>query len=103
MHWYAIKKSMDRKILFHYCIQFLTHKYFTAFHNIVNLYNKLFFVELINGYEVEKAQSYIEDCIAKHEPLLTVLRLMCLQSLCGNGLKQKLLDYYKTEVIQVSG
>ena len=67
-----------------------------------NQLNSVFISELINGYDIDKAQSYIEDCIAKHEPLLTVLRLICLQSLCGNGLKQKLLDYYKTEIIQVN-
>ena len=32
---------------------------------------------------------------------LQVLRLMCIQCLCNNGFKPKLLEYYKKEIIQV--
>ncbi|VDP79283.1 unnamed protein product [Echinostoma caproni] len=32
-----------------------------------------------------------------------VLRLICLQSFCNGGLKQRLLEYYKREVLQVYG
>lgn len=32
---------------------------------------------------------------------LQVLRLICIQSYCNNGLKTKVLDYYKREIIQV--
>ncbi len=34
--------------------------------------------------------------------LLQVLRLVCIQSICNNGFKPKLLDYYRREIIQVS-
>lgn len=49
-----------------------------------------------------KVNSYIEDCIAQKHPLIKVLRLICLQSVCNSGLKQKVLDYYKREILQVS-
>ena len=34
--------------------------------------------------------------------LLQVLRLMCMQSVTNNGLKQKIYDYYRREILQVS-
>lgn len=49
-----------------------------------------------------QVNSYIEDCIAQKHPLIKVLRLICLQSVCNSGLKQKVLDHYKREVLQVS-
>lgn len=33
--------------------------------------------------------------------LLQVLRLVCIQCISNNGFRQKLLDYYKREIIQV--
>lgn len=45
--------------------------------------------------------TYIEDCIANKDPLLKILRLVCMQSVCNNGLKQKVLDFYKREILQV--
>ncbi|KAG8187464.1 hypothetical protein JTE90_009533 [Oedothorax gibbosus] len=59
--------------------------------------------EFMNGLETDKVNTHIEDCIAKEEPLIKVLRLICLQSLTNNGLKQKQLDYYKREIIQTYG
>ncbi|XP_035234293.1 vacuolar protein sorting-associated protein 33A-like, partial [Stegodyphus dumicola] len=59
--------------------------------------------EFMNGLETDKINSHIEDCIAKQEPLIKVLRLICLQSLTNNGLKAKQLDYYKREIIQTYG
>lgn len=45
--------------------------------------------------------TYIEDCIAQKDPLIKILRLMCMQSVCNNGLKQKVFEYYKREILQV--
>ncbi|KAL7287732.1 hypothetical protein TKK_0018117 [Trichogramma kaykai] len=59
--------------------------------------------ELLNGIDTDKPNSYIEDLIAQQEPLIKVLRLLCLQSITNSGLKQKLLDYYKREIIQTYG
>lgn len=30
------------------------------------------------------------------------MRLVCMQSVCNNGLKQKVLDFYKREILQVT-
>ncbi|XP_050088887.1 vacuolar protein sorting-associated protein 33A [Anopheles aquasalis] len=53
--------------------------------------------------DVDKPNSFIEDLIAKEAPLRSVLRLMCMQSIAGSGLKPKVLDYYKRELVQVYG
>lgn len=41
------------------------------------------------------------ECECCVEIFLQVLRLICIQSYCNNGLKTKVLDYYKREIIQV--
>lgn len=48
-----------------------------------------------------QVNTYIEDCIAQKDPLIKILRLVCMQSVCNNGLKQKVLDFYKREILQV--
>lgn len=53
--------------------------------------------------EVDKVSPYIEDLIAQSTPLIKVLRLICLQCMTGSGLKPKVLDYYKRELVQVYG
>lgn len=45
---------------------------------------------------------HIEECINKQEPLVKVLRLLCLSSLVNNGLKPKQLEFFKREILQVS-
>lgn len=59
--------------------------------------------EFLNCIEVDKASNHIEDLIAQKAPLDKVLRLICLQCLAGSGLKQKLLEYYIRELVQVYG
>ncbi|XP_003701819.1 vacuolar protein sorting-associated protein 33A [Megachile rotundata] len=59
--------------------------------------------ELLNCIDTDKPNAYIEDMIAQQQPLLKVLRLLCIQSLTNSGLKPKLLDYYKREIIQSYG
>ncbi|KAM4050273.1 uncharacterized protein ACNLHF_015065 isoform 2-T2 [Anomaloglossus baeobatrachus] len=59
--------------------------------------------EFMSGFDTDKINPYIEDCIAKKDPLIKILRLVCLQSVCNTGLKQKVLDFYKKEVIQTYG
>ncbi|XP_004276742.1 vacuolar protein sorting-associated protein 33A isoform X1 [Orcinus orca] len=59
--------------------------------------------EFMSGIDTDKVNSYIEDCIAQKHPLIKVLRLVCLQSVCNSGLKQKVLDYYKREILQTYG
>lgn len=53
--------------------------------------------------DVEKINPFIEDLIANQASLKTVIRLICMQSIAGTGLKQKVLDYYKRELAQVYG
>lgn len=53
--------------------------------------------------DTDKVHPFIEDCIAKKCPILQVLRLLCLQSLTNSGLKQKVLEYYKREILYTYG
>ena len=57
--------------------------------------------ELTHGSNVDRINPYIEECIFTKKPLTQVLRLLCLQSICNNGLKPKVYEYYKKEIIQV--
>ncbi|CAH2295822.1 vacuolar sorting-associated 33A [Pelobates cultripes] len=59
--------------------------------------------EFMSGFDTDKVNAYIEDSIAKKDPLITILRLVCLQSVCNMGLKPKVLDYYKREILQTYG
>ncbi|XP_055914026.1 vacuolar protein sorting-associated protein 33A [Eupeodes corollae] len=53
--------------------------------------------------DIDKQSAYIEDLIAKKSDLRNVLRLMCIQCAAASGFKQKVLDYYKRELVQVYG
>lgn len=48
-------------------------------------------------------QDYIEECINKQEPLTRVLRLLCLASLTGGGLKTKQFDFFRREILHTYG
>lgn len=52
-------------------------------------------------YFTIQVNTYIEDSIAQKDPLIKILRLVSMQSVCNNGLKQKVFDYYKREILQV--
>ena len=52
----------------------------------------------------DNEQSYIgfiEELINKQESITKVLRLICLASITGNGLKVKTYDFLKKEIVQV--
>lgn len=51
----------------------------------------------------EKTNSYIDAAIGKREPVEKVLRLVCLHSVANNGLKPKLLEQYKRDIVQAYG
>lgn len=53
--------------------------------------------------DVDKVNPFIEDLIANQAPFKTVIRLICMQSIAGSGLKPKVLEFYKRELIQVYG
>ncbi|KAJ1655506.1 Vacuolar protein-sorting-associated protein 33 [Dispira simplex] len=46
---------------------------------------------------------YLDELIGKQAPLPQVLRLLCLQSLVNNGLKSKMYDYWRREIVQTYG
>lgn len=58
---------------------------------------------LLDLIEADKQNAFIEDCICRKEPLTKILRLICLQSQVNNGLKGKVLDFYKREIVQTYG
>lgn len=55
------------------------------------------------GQDTDKSNEYIEACICRKEPLFKVLRLLCLQSLVNGGLKPKVFDFYRREILQTYG
>ncbi|XP_010895608.1 vacuolar protein sorting-associated protein 33A isoform X1 [Esox lucius] len=59
--------------------------------------------EFMTGVDTDKVNAYIEDCIAQRDPLIKILRLVSMQSVCNNGLKQKVFDYYRREILQTYG
>ncbi|KRZ06414.1 Vacuolar protein sorting-associated protein 33A [Trichinella zimbabwensis] len=59
--------------------------------------------EFLNCIESNSLSAFIEQSINKKEPMLKVLRLMCLQSLTNAGLKTKLYDQYRREFLQSYG
>lgn len=59
--------------------------------------------EFLTCSDVDKVNPFIEDLMANQAPFKKVLRLICMQSVAGSGLKQKVLDYYKRELVQVYG
>ncbi|XP_046840595.1 vacuolar protein sorting-associated protein 33A-like [Xenia sp. Carnegie-2017] len=59
--------------------------------------------EFISGVDTDKVNSYVEKLIALKEPLLKVLRILCIQSLTNNGFKPKVLEYYMRELVQTYG
>lgn len=53
--------------------------------------------------DLDKANEVVEGMIYKQRPIEKVLRLICMQSAAGNGLKQKVLDGYKKEIVHSYG
>jgi vacuolar protein sorting-associated protein 33A len=59
--------------------------------------------EFLNSIEIDKPSSYILASIARGDPLLKVLRLICIHCFVNNGFKQTLLENYKREFIRSYG
>lgn len=59
--------------------------------------------EFLQCADLDRASTFIEDLIAKKSSFRTVIRLICMQCIAGNGLKPKMLDYYKRELVHVYG
>ncbi|KAG0707596.1 Sec1-like protein [Suillus ampliporus] len=70
-----------------------------------DLFNKSLEVQqnLLASYEVPTQISAIEDMIAHGASMETVVRLLCLASITGGGIKAKALDSVKRELLQAYG
>ncbi|SCV71230.1 BQ2448_2818 [Microbotryum intermedium] len=57
----------------------------------------------IAGVDLATQEATIRELINQEVPLYTVLRLLCLYSLVSGGLKQKVLEEFKREILQTYG
>ncbi|SGY50537.1 BQ5605_C001g00894 [Microbotryum silenes-dioicae] len=57
----------------------------------------------IAGVDLATQETTIRELINQEVPLYTVLRLLCLYSLVSGGLKQKVLEEFKKEILQTYG
>ncbi|KAK8803698.1 hypothetical protein WA158_001392 [Blastocystis sp. Blastoise] len=81
--------------------------YYAIMENLLTLINSYSFKQNWqmerSCLEQENIYDYIMDRIALQDPLTTVLRLLCLYSLVNDGIKQKLYEPIKREIIQTYG
>lgn len=59
--------------------------------------------ELLQEDRINRIVPDIDLKLLRQEPPLHILRLICLQSVINNGIKSKISDYYKKEIIQNYG
>lgn len=59
--------------------------------------------DFLNFIDTDQKHPVIEDMISKSEDLITVLRLICLQSQTNSGMKRQVVEFYKREIIQTYG
>jgi len=59
------------------------------------------FSDLAAGIDINLQNDHIEEMIDRQVPILQVLRLLCLLSLVNGGLKQKVFEFFKKEILQV--
>lgn len=57
--------------------------------------------DLIAGVDLATQENSIRELINLEAPLRTVLRLLCMYSLITGGIKQKVLEEFKRDVLQV--
>lgn len=60
-------------------------------------------LDLAAGIDPPSQHEAIEELIARNAPLESVLRLLCIESLVGQGIKPKDLDNFKREILQGYG
>eukprot|EP00744_Colponema_vietnamica_P021985 GILI01031525.1.p1 GENE.GILI01031525.1~~GILI01031525.1.p1 ORF type:complete len:440 (-),score=103.59 GILI01031525.1:114-1328(-) len=53
--------------------------------------------------DAEAMMDFIEELIDRQEPLVRVLRLLCLYSVVNGGIKPKPLEFFKREILQTYG
>ncbi|KAL5112400.1 Vacuolar protein sorting-associated protein 33A [Taenia crassiceps] len=59
--------------------------------------------DFLNSREVDKIHPFVEQRILQMAPIEEILQLLCVQSFCSGGLKQRLLEFYMREIIQMYG
>ncbi|KAG0633993.1 Sec1-like protein [Tuber brumale] len=74
-------------------------------HTRSDIFNRILEVQqnLAAGVDPSSQHDAIEELIARNAPLESVLRLLCIESLVGQGLKPKDLDNFKREILQGYG
>jgi vacuolar protein sorting-associated protein 33A len=80
-------------------IQQSMHMHFYTFNSIC--LTPLKWKDLLSSYDTPSQLTAIEDLIAQGADQHVVLRLMCLASLTTGGIKAKVLENLKREVLQV--
>ena len=58
--------------------------------------------DLVAGFEPSSQTPAIEELMARGVPITDILRLLCLQSLVGGGLKTKEAENLRRQFLQVS-
>jgi hypothetical protein len=58
---------------------------------------------ILAGDDEKTTLVYIEEMIDRQEPLIKVLRLLCLQSLTQNGLKKSVYENMRRDIVQSYG
>jgi len=73
--------------------------------SILNLTRDQVFRARLDAEQTDPTTSmaYIEECINKQEPLVKVLRLVCLYSLTNNGIREKTFNYLKRDIVHTYG
>lgn len=64
-------------------------------------HNVVYLADLLQGYETSAQITAIEELVAQHAPVDLVLRLLCLVNLTAGGVKVKILENLKREILQV--
>ncbi|ORY99861.1 Sec1-like protein [Syncephalastrum racemosum] len=74
-------------------------------YTITDEFNRILEVQqnVVAGIDGTKEPDYIEEMIDKQKPLIQVLRLLCLMSFAQGGLKQKMYDHFRREIVQTYG
>jgi hypothetical protein len=58
---------------------------------------------MLEGENQKQVTEYIEECMARREPMYRVLRLLAMQCIADGGYKAKQLESIKRDLIQVGG
>ncbi|KAL1931765.1 hypothetical protein VTP01DRAFT_9909 [Rhizomucor pusillus] len=74
-------------------------------HTMGEEFNKVLEVQqnVVAGIDGAKEPDYIEEMIDQQQSLIHVLRLLCLMSLAQGGLKTKIYEHMRREIVQTYG